>query len=411
MSSDNRSIWETALLILYCAMGVVICSGLALAFSSLGLADYMRGDAQAGFFGIWSSMTFLVIAAAGLPALIVGSFSLWQRRSPRPRNLSRAWIASILVFPLGLALGYWIYVSHGGPPLFGTLAQVLALGSPILAMAVLVQLAGQSITAVRAWGHFLLGLWLIPALAFVIELILLIVGVVVLLGGLMATPAGQQLLNQLQGPPGRLFTQPPPEVITQAVSQPWILILAVLFVSVLIPMVEEGLKSIAIWPVLPHKPSPSQAFVGGALGGLGFALVEGMFLTQPDTTWYSTAFIRGGASMMHALAAGITAWGLAEAIVRRRIWRLPLAYLTAIGLHGMWNLSAIGLSVAQLSSEFSASSVSFPPQHFLALAGGTALGVLSLLALGGLPLTARRLARATALGTADRPASPDTPTR
>ncbi len=239
-------------------------------------------------------------------------------------------------------------------------------------------------------------------MAFIVELVLLIAGIFILVGGMMLTPGGQQLLRQLQGPPGRLFSQPPSDLITQAISEPWVIVLALIFLSILVPIVEEGLKSIAVWPMLSRSPSPSQAFIGGALGGLGFALVEGMFLTQPDVSWFSTALVRGGASMMHALATGITAWGLAEAVVRRRFWRLPLAYLTAICLHGLWNLSAVSLGVAQLGSEFGLSSIAPPNlENLLTLGGVVLLGLLSLLAFVGLPLITRRLSEQAPVGQTD----------
>jgi hypothetical protein len=123
-----------------------------------------------------------------------------------------------------------------------------------------------------------------------------------------------------------------------------------------------------------------------------------MFLTQPDMTWLLTALIRAGASMMHAMAAGITAWGLAEAVVRRRFWRLPLAYVVAIGLHGLWNLSAVSLGVAQLGHDVGLSSITPPLENLLTVTGAVMLGLLSLLAAGSLPIIARRLAAQSTQG-------------
>jgi hypothetical protein len=398
MNTGARPKWATTAVVIYAGLGSAISIGLASVFGILATADYLKGDTQAGFFGVWTSFAFTVIAIAGLPAIVLGIQILWLKRADPARTPSRAWMAAFILYPLGLALGYAIFERHGIPPLFGTFAQLLALGGPILTMAVLIQLSGQTISALRAWGHFLLGLWLIPTLAFILELVLLIAGIFIVVAGLLLSPAGQQLLSQLQAPPGQLFSQPPPELVTQAVSQPWVIALAVLFISVLIPIVEEGLKSIAIWPILRRSPGPSQAFIGGALGGLGFALVEGMFLTQPDMTWLLTALIRAGASMMHAMAAGITAWGLAEAVVRRRFWRLPLAYVVAIGLHGLWNLSAVSLGVAQLGHDVGLSSITPPLENLLTVTGAVMLGLLSLLAAGSLPIIARRLAAQSTQG-------------
>lgn len=396
MNSAYRPDWRTILFGLYILVGILTAGSGALAFGLLSLTDYLRGDSLTGFLGVWSGLTFVVVSAAGLPAGAVAFRALQSASAFEARRPAAMWLLAIGLFPIGLGLGYWIYEAGQAPPLLGTFAQILALGGPIIFAAVVVQRAGPAISAVRAWVHFLLGLWLIPFVAFFTELVLLVVAAIVVVLGLSLTPGGLGLLNQLLGPRPQGFSSPPPQAFTDLLTEPWFIVLLIVFLCILIPMVEELLKSAAIWPALPRSPSPSQAFMGGALGGLGFALVEAMFLTQPDMSWFTTALVRGGASMMHALAAGITSWGLAEAVVRRRRWRLPLAYAIAVGLHGTWNLSAIGIGFSQLRSQLNLSPLTASLQPWVAAAAGATLLMLSLGAFLALPLITRRLAASSA---------------
>ena len=103
--------------------------------------------------------------------------------------------------------------------------------------------------------------------------------------------------------------------------------------------------------------SARYAFLGGALGGAGYAFFESLFLPQPGEEWAITMVARAGTPLIHAFNTGLVCWGLAEG-VRRRRWLLAAgAYVLAVGLHGMWNLAAIGIGLASIGAESSASSL------------------------------------------------------
>jgi hypothetical protein len=162
------------------------------------------------------------------------------------------------------------------------------------------------------------------------------------------------------------------------------------FVAGIVPVIEEAVKSLSVLPIARHL-SPSEAFVGGALGGAGYALFEALFLTQPDPSWLTTMIGRGGATMMHAFTAAITCWGISQVVHQRRWGRLALAYLSSVTMHATWNAAVIGMGIAQVNQETRALQI---PQSLEALALNAApllLGALSVMALVGLALGARRL--------------------
>ncbi len=160
------------------------------------------------------------------------------------------------------------------------------------------------------------------------------------------------------------------------------------------PLIEEAVKSLSVLPIA-GRLTPSQAFLGGAVGGAGYALFEALFLTQPDPSWLTTMIGRGGASLMHAFTAAITCWGISQVIAGRRRWgRLALAYLVSVGMHATWNAAAIGLGIVQVNMEIGSLELPGGWETLVVRGAPILLSALSLTALVGLPLGALRLRQA-----------------
>jgi hypothetical protein len=119
---------------------------------------------------------------------------------------------------------------------------------------------------------------------------------------------------------------------------------------------------------------------------------------------------RGGTAVIHCLASGLAGLGWQAILVERRWPRALGLALCAVGLHGAWNLSAGGVTLAGLRALIPAAT---PLSQ--GLAGLLSLLLISLLAalwLGSvvaLPLVARRQAAhtpASDLPAASNPAPP-----
>jgi hypothetical protein len=379
-------------LALFSGAGIAACGLAVLAFGLITVSDYIRGQSDTGFLGIWTTVGFGLLGVVGIPAFRLGLQRFMGDKAARSRRPSGHWLLVVVLFPVGLGLGYWIFGPSSGPRSLGLLANLVTIGSPVLFAAVLVQRLGVNISSSRAWTHFLLGAWMIPFLAFFLELLAVLLGLIGVAFGLNATSTGRAALLRLGSNPSEWLSGPHPDVLHLLGGQPWILVVALGFLTLFIPLIEEALKSISSWPTLRAWRSGSEAFVGGALGGFGFALSEALFLTQPDSSWVTTALSRGGATMMHGFGAALTAWGLAEALIHRKWWRLPVAYLTAAFLHGLWNLGAASLGIAELAAEPGFPAMSPETVDRLVIAGVSVIIGLSLLATTGLPVISRYLA-------------------
>ena len=179
-------------------------------------------------------------------------------------------------------------------------------------------------------------------LAFVVEFGLLAIGLVAVAIVVEADPDLASALSQLGTTPDY---QALSELIGLLLRQPAILVMLFIGLGLIVPLVEEGCKSLV--PALAgvgHKPTVARLFLWGVAGGAGFAVVEGMLNAGLGTQeWASVALLRIGSSTMHCLTAGLTGWGWGHVWAQRRWLHLLLAYALAVAIHGAWNSLSVGM--------------------------------------------------------------------
>jgi hypothetical protein len=196
-----------------------------------------------------------------------------------------------------------------------------------------------------------------------------------------------------------------PELAIQHAAEflqsPFILFGVYGYLGLAIPVIEELLKTMAVWPFLRRGLPASAAFLGGALGGAGYALFEALFLTQPGETWLGTTVARLGATVLHVFTAALTSYGLVEAVRRRRYLVGLATLLAAIAMHALWNLSAVTIGIA--TAPIATSPPPLGPEF-----GSLAVLALVALAVGsslGLVLAWGRLARGSGEASEKAPAT------
>jgi len=199
-----------------------------------------------------------------------------------------------------------------------------------------------------------------------------------------------QVVNANAGDMQALLT-----VLTPYLTNPLVFVSILVFASVLTPLIEEAVKPSIIWFLGNHLSIPSEGFLLGALCGAGFAMMEGLLAASGATQlWGFSLAGRAAASLMHITSSGLFGWAIASARLEKRYGRLALTYLLSVGIHGMWNGSAIlavygGLRMMNLSMH-----IDLPGVLFM----GTGLGALLLeliLMLTALPLINRGLRRSS----------------
>lgn len=386
--------WDIALL-LYSMVGVFFTLAAALGLLTIGLMAWIRSESDLALAAQGMTAALLTMALMGIPALFMAVRRIFFNSPPITDIPSPRWYGLAALLPLGLALGWIGYEMDIAPWLLGPLGQVLAVGAPAGLVVVHMRRMGPPIRDRRAWGHFLLGLWAVPFVTIVLEGFLLLGAVVLGVLGLSLTPAGRPLLAELQQlatSSGAAMTELPAGLMSELARSPVIIMVLVGLLGIAVPITEETLKTASVWPLLRDRFSSGEAFLGGALGGTGFALSEALFLTQPAAGWLVTAVARSGATLMHALATAIAAWGLAEGLKRHKWFRALAAWILAMSVHGLWNVSAIAVGLSQLGASPGTSLTG--SNAAIASVGLVVIVGLSLLALFLLPRLQMRASKA-----------------
>jgi hypothetical protein len=193
---------------------------------------------------------------------------------------------------------------------------------------------------------------------------------------------------------------PDPGALTPLVRSPWVWLAAFGGACVLVPLIEEAAKSLAVPLIVVsgQRPAALDGFLFGAAAGAGFALFEsaanGALALGQGSGWSALMLVRLGATGMHILASGLTGLAWQQGLVEDRWVRAGGLGLLAVVLHGAWNLFALGITVIGLGTATSGEGIAqIGGLIALALAG-----VLMMLVVGifiALSVIPRRLARAS----------------
>ncbi|HEY88146.1 MAG TPA: PrsW family intramembrane metalloprotease [Thermoflexia bacterium] len=235
--------------------------------------------------------------------------------------------------------------------------------------------------------------------AFLLEMIGLLL--VVVFVGSVATlfPGGQAELAKLQSFLQR-WVQPPAAPLLESellafLSSPLILVMLLLILTLITPLIEEFAK---VWLVVVlswrRQLRITEAFLLGAASGLGFAILEGALNSLMGLgerwEWAAGVGMRLPATAMHALSSGLIGLGWGYFWQRRRRWLLPLTYLSALLIHGLWNFSTVGLVAS--SAWLTQGTLVLPGSLISLFSGGLLLLLIILAPLGlfGIPLWLRK---------------------
>lgn len=370
------------------ALGVsVVAAGsmsiIAVMNNFLNLLD----DAQAA----WSiALIFSVMGLLTLPGLYFGYRSIEGRPAPVSRSISSLFFIIGLGFPLALGLGEVSRQFDLLTFILEPLAHVLAAVTPMLFMSLYVVRQLPLIPWRRIWGQFTGGLWLSPMIALVAELLAAIPLLLLLFTYVFNEIDPRELIEPFASgaPVDETSIGAQLELL---LDQPLLVISAILFVSVLVPLLEELIKTVAIWPMLRRGIPPLYAFTGGVIAGGAYGLFEALFLVQPGEGWAALMVARAGATIMHMITTGMASLGLALALKTRR-WKTGLRYyLYAVLLHGVWNLAALGIGAAYLSQEASSTATAAVGIDAVVIASGVLLILLAAGAAFGLHAFPRHL--------------------
>ena len=345
-----------------------------------------------GAFGL------LFCAALLLPMLVLSIRHLQGRMIP-PLTLRpvRFWQLAVLVFTsllvilaAGLINGLGRYGWLAALPFF-----LLGIGLPILGL-LWIAVGGLPTGVRRVWSAYGIGMVGGTLTALVLEYAVVGVGVVLIGIAALASPDLLTMLNQIKAQvlnAGGTDIQTMLTVLAPYLTNPLVIFAILLFASVFTPLIEEAAKPIALWFLGKRLHSPAEGFLLGALCGAGFSTMEGILAASGASQMLGFGLAgRAAASLMHITASGIMGWGIASLILKQRPWRVALAYLVSVSLHGLWNGAAIMAVYGSLRTMTQTAQFDLLGGAIVLVSLGTLLLVL-VAALIALPLINRRLRR------------------
>lgn len=348
MASNPRgSDWRSILLLIFALSGAVFAVSSAiglLAFLAINQSALLELNASP----LTSVLTASTLLAIGLLLLPVAWLSLKRLRGEEfptfhlPALRTWEWVAIPALWLIVLALAT-LYHDAPGALWYAPFLHFLSIALPVYFV---VRIAIHHIplgTSQHAWSAFGAGMTLGPLLAVIVEVAFLLLGVLIVAVYLGLNPdlmaEAERLVNQFQRARDldSLFQQVGP-----LLKSPLTLLVGLLFLSFLVPIIEEIAKSLGVWLVADRLTSPAQGFALGVLAGAGFALAESLSASlTADDSWALTLGMRAISGSMHMLASGLFGLGIAYARLQKRPLRLAGLALLSMLLHSVWNAGAV----------------------------------------------------------------------
>ena len=379
--------------ILWLVVALVGC-GMTLAALLMITLAFILPSAVIESYAVVLAGVGLIAAMLGIGLLVEG-VNGWKSQPSRPLTTRRGWIILLLVWIVLGVVSLFIPDRLQSSPVFAPFHFGMIVLPTLSGMLLIIRLSGKHfIPTFRQLIVAITGGVSSVVVALPLEIVGFIVVTALVFAGASVFPAGQaevsRLLSIIQ-----LWANNPPtniESMLSIASSPVVVVGLILILSGLIPIIEEFVKTLVmgimgIW----MRPGLGLAFIWGVSCGLGFAMVEGIsngsIGLSGEGWWLGVIFARLMASMMQSLTSGLLGLGWAS-LWNRKWWRLPLFYIAAVAIHGLWNLSVVCLVIGGIVS-----STQSELGLVLALLGGSLLLLMILLvvvALIAIPLMLKR---------------------
>ena len=203
----------------------------------------------------------------------------------------------------------------------------------------------------RFFSIFSLGMTVGPVLMIVLEMMVLFT--IIITGAVYVVTTQPALMSEIE-----LITEMMNQganeealfaMLAPYLTNPTLIAIGIGYIALIVPLIEELFKPLAVWLFARQIESPAQGFALGVLSGAAFALVESLNAgADGSTSWAIVVSVRAGTSVLHMLTSGLVGWGIASAFKEKRIGRLFGAYFAAVLIHGIWNAAAAGTGLTAL---------------------------------------------------------------
>ena len=392
----TRSKLSSLLLIIFSGFIFTLLIILAILLLVVGSFGNLPRDLQNASFGqpYFQAFSLIIVAALVLP---MGYFNIRHMLGrfdipAKLRNLS-GWSICLVTITWLLIVLYAERItvqSIGWTWLVELPLTLLSTGLPIL-IIIRISLNGIPLGSKRrAWTIFGLGLVLGPILILISEITILVFSLMV---GMIYFALNPKLNLEIMAFINQLTRINSIEGIQEFafpyISNPWVVATLLMFVSVIVPLVEEFLKPAGTWLAVKKNMTPRDGFALGVLSGAGYALFETLSATGNMSNGQSGFLLgRAGTDLLHISNTGIVGWAMISDWKSKGLIKLISVFILSVLIHGFWNGLALTLGVSTI---IQFSSVDTDWTRYSVVGGAIGLGFLSLLLFSGLWLMNHKL--------------------
>jgi hypothetical protein len=371
-------------------LGGLLLLGISLVMGMAVLVALLTGagmQAEQPIFLIAFGFEAILLFAAAF-------FSLQRyRREPgADRNVSLslpAWQIglSFVIAGVSLLIGYLIGDIRSLDWLFLPLLTIPAI---VLPLGGLLALGARGLPVGSRWQTWTvlgLAMTLGPLLLFALEILL---AIFIFAGAVAYIMTQPELVTELQALSEQFLVLGPGadpeealELLSPLLIRPAVMGIALLYIAVLVPAIEEIFKPIGVWLFAGKIDSPARGFALGALSGAGYALIETIGVSGQQTAeWASLLSSRIGTGLLHITTSALMGAAIVLAWRRRRFLRLLGTYLLAVLLHGLWNALAMLFTFSAVAEFLDEPGILPQWQSAVVIAmGGLAVILLAILVL------------------------------
>ncbi|MCC7118107.1 MAG: PrsW family intramembrane metalloprotease [Anaerolineales bacterium] len=352
MQTKPTTHWASILILVILAIGIFFFLSVAFVMGLISLVDLLGKQSQPV-----TSMIIAFSAGAEFIVLLMSAWFVFQKAA------NKATAEKPLQFAFPVWLGPTLIVLTVVALSIGTLAVLVQnvyvswLTLPVATLLVIIPPIGLFIglglrrlelgPRWRIWGALGLGLTVGPAIMIFLEVLVV---ALIWLGVTLFLYSQPEKLHELQRVGKLLLNENNEEALLSALGRyltnPRVLLGIFGYLSLLIPMIEEFFKPLAVWLFARKLETPTQGFALGIISGGAFALIESLNAgADSSEAWIVLGLARAGASLLHILLTGLMGYAIVGAFKEKRFGRLALTYGAVIAIHGLWNAYAIGASI------------------------------------------------------------------
>ena len=294
---------------------------------------------------------------------------------------------------------------------------VLTVPAVVLPIWVLTSLGARDLSLGSRWraGSVLgLSLTITPFVLFVLEIVVLIVIFILVIIYAVGNPQVMAEFERLSSQ--FMFLDPESDealrILMPYLVKPAVIVPVAILFSIIIPLLEELLKPLAVWLLINRLDSAGQGFALGALSGAGFAIIETFNVSGQMAEWGELLFTRIGTGLLHITTSALMGAAIYLAFRERRYLRLFATYLLVVLLHGLWNFGAVTNSFSGLLVSNGGLNTDMPVDVYQTIQTTSAAGLvvltiilLALLILGNRRRSGDATSTDTPVSTDDNPAT------